>query len=386
MDGKEMRLKIERGKRGSFWSTKFSSDLSMIRSFDRKLILITLSFFILCAIACYFMHISGNYTTYDMVPVLTLPLFIDGIFIYVYEKRVRSTILLIVVVVTLVALHYMNFIVMTPIVLFFILFILIGGTGVVAIVEVIQRATFYKIIHSIEYMNVKSKMRLFDKIVSFIFNVPEDLDTRNITMNYNLHRASIPWKEMAQTILMALMLGMFIWIYMSMNPSFMNPEIYESTSSIPIYMFSLILVIPLIVLPFTIFKSLDVRVETNYRAFHIHSGALETIKRMALPIGAALIFVLLAINTTEPARVLSFIGVSAFAIIFVVGYICVLYYTTNERPLVKDIVAKWKVFRPVPIFVRLDENERPQIRDQKLPGTPVRDTSEFGDLTLPQGR
>lgn len=381
-----MKLNIERGKRGSFWSTKFSSDLSMIRTFDKKLGLITLFAFILCVIACYFMSASGNFTIYDMVPVLTLPLFLDGILIYVYEKRVRSTILLIVVVAALVVLHYMGIINLTATILFFILFILIGGTGVVAMVEAIQRATFYKVVHSIEYMNVKSRMSIFDKIVSFIFNVPEDLDTRNITMNYNLQRTSIPWKEMTQTILMALMLGMVIWIYMSMNPSFMNPEIYESTSSVPIYMFSLILVIPLIVLPFTIFKSLDVRVETNYRAFHIHSGALETIKRMALPIGATLIFVLLAINTAEPKMVLSFIGVSALAIIFVVGYICVLYYTTNERPLVKDIVAKWRVFRPVPIFIRLYENERPHAKDQELPGTPERDTSEFGELTLPQGR
>src|SRR5690554_1490914 len=108
MDGKKMKLKIERGKRGSFWSTKFSSDLSMIRPFDKKLGLITLSAFILCVIVCYFMSVSGDFTIYDMVPVLTLPLFLDGILIYVYEKRVRSTILLIVVVVALVVLHYMD--------------------------------------------------------------------------------------------------------------------------------------------------------------------------------------------------------------------------------------------------------------------------------------
>jgi len=253
----------------------------------------------------------------------------------------------------------------------------------VAIAEAIQRVLFYRVVHSIEYMNVKNKLSLWDRMVAFMFNVPDDLDTRNITMNYNVQRTSIPWKEMIQTIAMALMFGMCIWIYISMNPAFMGENTF---TSIPIFMFSLVLVIPLLVLPFTIFKSLDVRVETNYRAFHIHSGVMETLKRMALPVGAALIFVLLAINKSEPVQVITYIGASALAIIFVVGYTCILYYTTNERPLVNDIVTKWRIFRPVPIFVSLDDSGSNKAMFDEVPGTPKRDKSDFGELILPQNR
>ena len=343
-----MKPKIERGKRGSFWSTKLSPDISLVRKFDRNIILITILALIPCGIAAYYMAGTGDYTVYDIVPVLTLPLFLDGIIIYIQERRWKLSMVVAAVIAIFATLHYLDYITLTTTMMFFILFILIGATGVIAIAEAIQRMTFYKVVHSIEYMNVKKKLSIFDRIVSFIFNIPEDLDTRNITMNYNLQRTSIPWKEMMQTITVALMLGMTIWIYISMNPAFMVSDDYELTS-VSIFMFSLVLMIPLLVLPFTIFKSLEVRIETNYRSFHIHSGAMETMKRMALPIGATFLYVFLAINKSDPIQVLTYIGASAFAIIFVVGYTCILYYTTNERTLARDIAAKWKVFRPVQI-------------------------------------
>jgi len=381
-----MKPKIERGKRGSFWSTRLPSDISLLRKSDKNIVLFTILALILCMVAFYYMSGTGNYTAYELVPILTLPLFLDGIIIYISERRWKSFALLVVAVAALTTVHLLEYIQLTPITLFFFLFILIGGTGVVAIAEAIQRATFYTIVHSIEYMNVKGKMSFLDKMVSFIFNIPEDLDTRNITMNYNLQRMNIPWKEMMQTIGVALLLGMTIWIYISMNPAFMDTETLGAFSSVSIFMFSLVLIIPLLVLPFTIFKSLDVRVETNYRAFHVHGGAMETIKRMALPIGATLIYVLLAINQSDLVRVGAYIGASALAIVFVVGYTCLLFYSTNERPLVKDIVAKWKIFRPVPIFVSLDEDSRSRGVEGELPGTPSRDMSDFGELILPKGR
>ncbi|MGE4213130.1 MAG: hypothetical protein AB7E75_07285 [Candidatus Methanomethylophilaceae archaeon] len=378
-----MKPKIEKGKRGTFWSTKMSRDLSLLRKDDKYIVLLTVLALIPCAAAYYYLSKTGDYTTYDLIPLLTLPLFLDGIVIYVKERRWKSFIIMVSVVAALFVLHKLEYIQVTGDILFFVLFILIGATGVVAVAEAIQRVSFYRVVHSVEYMNVKRKLSLWDKMVVFLFNVPDDLDTRNVTMNYNFQRTSIPWKEMIQTITMALMLGMFIWIYLSMNPAFMGED---SLKSIPIFMFSLVLVIPLIVLPFTVFKSLDVRVETNYRAFHIHSGVMETLKRMALPIGATLIFVLLAINTSDPVQVMTYIGASALAIIFVVGYTCILYYTTNERPLVNDIVIKWRIFRPVPIFVSLDEGGSGRARFDDAPGTPKRDKSDFGELILPQGR
>ncbi|MGI5964343.1 MAG: hypothetical protein ACOX8L_00565 [Candidatus Methanomethylophilaceae archaeon] len=376
-----MKHKLEKGNKGAFWSTRMSSELSLVRKSDRNIVLLTVISLIPCIIAYYFLSETGKYGTYDLIPILTMPLFFAGVLVYVGQKRWKQFLVILVITAVLAVLWYLEYVDISVTVLFFVMFILIGATGVVFLAEAIQRAIFYRVVHSIEYMNVKKKLSLWDKSVAFLFNVPDDLDTRNITMNYNLQRTSIPWKEMMQTIMTALMLGMFIWIYVSMNPSFMQTKIIDS---IPVFMFSLILIIPLLVLPLTIFKSLDVRVETNYRAFRIHNGAMETLKRMALPIMAALFFVLLAINKSDPLRVLTFIGISALAIIFVVGYTCIFFYTTNEREIVSDIVAKWKIFRPVPIFAGLEEERGKQAPAMDgLPGTPVRDRTDFGELILP---
>lgn len=377
-----MKPIIEKGIGRVFWSTKLSPELSLVRKFDKTILAITLLAMIPCAIAAYLLTASGGATLYNIVPIMTLPLFLDGIVIFIRERRWKSFLVVLLSIGALGMLHLTGYVTLTPTILFFVFFIFFGGAGVVALAEGFQRFMFYKIVHSIEYMNVKKKLNILDRIVSFIFNIPEDLDTRNITMNYNLQRTSIPWKEMMQTISVALMLGMTIWIYISMNPNFMDSGTFGSLMSVSVFMFSLILMIPLLVLPFTIFKSLEVRIETNYRAFHIHSGAMETMKRMALPIGATLIYVFLAINKSDPWQVLGYIGFSALAIVFVVGYTCILYYTANERILVNDIAAKWRVFRPVPIFVRLDEDNRGRNTDDRLPGTPMRNLTDFGELDL----
>ena len=121
-----MKPKIERGKRGSFWSTRLSSDLSLLRRSDKNIVLITILALIPCISLCYYMAGTGNYNVYDMVPVLTLPLFLDGMIIYISERRWKSFALLVVVMTVLATVHYLEYVILTPTTLFFFLFILIG--------------------------------------------------------------------------------------------------------------------------------------------------------------------------------------------------------------------------------------------------------------------
>ena len=67
----------------------------------------------------------------------------------------------------------------------FILFLLVGSEGVAQMVEIIQRQTFYSILRSVERVNVKDKMTILDKVIVFFFNVPVDLDTRNLVIDRN---------------------------------------------------------------------------------------------------------------------------------------------------------------------------------------------------------
>jgi len=254
----------------------------------------------------------------------------------------------------------------------------IGVPGVVALVDAFQRTIFYRVLRRIEYINVKSKLSLKDKLTAFLFNIPEDLDTRNITMDYELSRTKFPWREVGNSLTLGMMVGMFIWIYISMNPSFMNLSI---ETSIPLLMFTLILYIPILVMPWSIFRSLNVRIETGYRDFKVYNGIRATLQRMAVPIVAALFFVLVAINTSDIRAVAFYIFLSAAMIVVILTAVSVLYYWIFEAVIINDIVSKWKMFRPVPVFVGLETADKKGSWDD-LPGTPRRDKSDFGKLTL----
>jgi hypothetical protein len=205
-------------------------------------------------------------------------------------------------------------------------------------------------------------------------------------MDYSLRRAGIPWKEMLGTISLGLMVGMFIWIYISMNPSIMDLSSDLDISHIGsahFLIFTIILYIPVIVLPWSIFKSLNVRVETNYRDFRVYNGVRSTIQTMAVPIVAAFILVFTALASADYLSVLYYIGLSVVMVAAIVALVAVFYYVGFETVLINDIISKWKTFRPVPIFIGLKDKE--QKRDD-VPGTPRRDTGDFGKLTLPENK
>jgi len=375
MDGKTMSLHIEKGKNRDFWADKLPEGITLVRGFD-KLIMIAFAISFLIVMA-YFLYeeIAGDSLFHDLMPLLAIPFFVCGVVFYIKSKYW----VLLIIAAAAVALWFIDI----PLTLVFLfLFLIIGASGVVALVDAFQRSIFYRVLRRIEYINVKNKLTVKDKVVAFLFNVPEDLDTRNITMDYELSRTKIPWKEVWNSISLGLMVGMFIWIYISMNPSFMDLSV---ETSVPLLMFTLILYIPILVMPWSIFRSLNVRIETGYRDFKVYNGIRATLQRMAVPVIAALFFVLLAINKSDIEAVAFYIAISAAMIVVTLTFASILYYGIFEAVTINDIVSKWKMFRPVPVFVGLEADEKRPSRDD-LPGTPKRDKTNFGKLTLPEDK
>lgn len=370
-----MNSRIEEGRNGDFWIDQLPDGISLVRKFDKFILIAALISFIATFICVIYVGHQPDATRYNIMPfLLAFPFFVCGL---IFFTRSKAWILIIIAI----AATILWFCDILPTFIFFPLFLIIGASGVVTLVDALQRAVFYKVLHSIEYINVKKDPSFTDKIIAFLFNVPGDLDTRNITMDYELNRTKIPWKEVANTVYMGLMVGMFIWIYISMNPNFMNLAVERS---IPLMMFTLILYIPVLVMPWSIFRSLNVRVETNYRNFKIYNGIKATLQRMAIPIVAALLFVLMAINKSDVFTVLWYILFSAAMIVVVLVSTSLLYHWRFESITINDIISKWRLFRPASVFVGLNKNGKKGWDD--VPGTPERDKTDFGKLTLPEER
>jgi hypothetical protein len=110
---------------------------------------------------------------------------------------------------------------------------------------------------------------------------------------------------------------------------------------------------------------------------------MATLQRMAIPVVGALLFVLVAINTSDIFTVAYYMALSAIMIVIIMTLVSVLYYWLFEAVTINDILSKWKMFRPVPVFAGLtDSGKKPQ--KEELPGTPKRDKNDFGKLVLPE--
>ena len=380
MDGvRIMGFNLKLGKNGGVWENDSMKELNLMGHYDKVVLWVFTISFIL-SISGMFALVTYGVDILDSAMLLTVPFFILGLLWYYHTKKWSTLLIILALSVALyLYLHgfefHENFYQEHDFILIFAIdFIFVGSVGVVAFVSALQRLIFYRVVTRVQSMNIKERMSFEDRVIAFFFNIPNDLDTRDLTMDYNLKRASIPWTEIRETITMGLMIGMFLWIYISMSPKFASIGVFDS---IPVYIFAIVLYIPVIVMPWSIFNSLHVRIKTRYRDFSLYEGIKGTIKRMVLPMFAALIYVLSAFHDHDVMAVLTFIGTSIVMIIVVIVFTSAIYYAYFENKLVDDIVAKWKIFRPVELLMTVGDDEN---KKKVFPGTPKRDLTEYGEL------
>ena len=375
-----MALNLKKGRNGGVWENDSMKELNLLGPYDKFVLMVFFISFIL-SVTGMIVFVSMGVEIINSAMLLTAPFFILGLMWYNHTKKWWMLVIILAVSAALyIYLHgfefHENFYLEGDFILIFAIdFIFVGSIGVVAFVSALQRLIFYRVVTIVKSMNIKEKMNFRDRIVAFFFNVPNDIDTRYITYSHNLKRASIPWSEIKETMTLGLMIGMFLWIYISMSPNFASMGITNA----PVYIFAIVLYIPVLVMPWSIFNALHVRVETKYRDFELYEGIKGTIKRMALPIFAALIYVLTAFRDNDFMAVLSFIGTSIVMIILVITFTSAIYYHYFENKLVDDIVSKWRIFRPVDLLMTVDDDTD---KKKEFPGTPKRDLTDYGELVF----
>ena len=123
-------------------------------------------------------------------------------------------------------------------------------------------------------------------------------------------------------------------------------------------------------------------IETRYRDFKIYDGIKGTLKRMAVPIFAAFMYILVAVNKNGILDVLSFISISVVFNFFICMFACLIYYKGFESDIVDDIIAQWRDFRPVQMLMNVEQIENDIKED--VPDSPARDYSDLGELVFPE--
>lgn len=355
---KYLSLKRKEQQNPGYWEFRSDRKYSLVNRSERLTWNIFLVMLVVSLVAYAVLVLCFSYSAYSTLPVIAIPLFVLGAVNYFLERRWLAVLFIIAasLVVYLVE----------PSFVLFLLYVLVCAEGVAVVTELIQRMTFYRILRSVEFVNVRPKLNFWDKLTLFMFNIPCDLDTRGLTMDGTIRRSTLPLKDMAESMLLALLLCMFLWIYMFLNPAFGSP-----TTGVPIYTFTIVLYVTVLVMPWTILKSLNVRIESDYREFRLYAGLLETIKRMFLPVLAALVFLVLALSSG--AYTYYYILMSVAMIVIITVFSSVMYYTKNEAHVVNDITSMWADFHPADIYAGYGGAGHRSSMDDGVPGTPRRD-------------
>ena len=340
---------------------------------DRIVVLIFLVSLLVSVVAGAIIIHVFELSPLDMSIFVTMPLVVVGAF-QILRSSFKWYLAIVAAVVVAFFIVGVDYVLIAALAL-----ISVGIAGVVVLISVMQRFLFYRVVSSVEYLNVRTDLSLWDKVVAFVFDISGDLDTRNLEIDANVKRASLPWKEIWSSMKISFFIGVFIWIYLSMNPSWMQ---FESLSNVPVFLFAVMMYIPLIVLPFSIFMSLNVRIETRYRDFRIYDGIKGTLTRMAIPIFAAFMYILLAVNKNGIYDVLVFIVMSVVFNFILCVFTCLVYYKGFESSVIDSIISRWNSFRPVQLLMGVKDAEEEM--KENVPGTPRRDYSDMGELVFPE--
>ena len=338
--------------------------LDLSDNYDIALLRLFLLSLAVCTVASAVSIVTGMVATVaEAIPIFSFSLVIVGLVSFAGRFRWYYTLVLL----GAVGLLYQYGV--ETVILLFVVYAVMGGFGVVAVVVTLQRKLFYRTLARIEGLSLREEREIKDKILVFMFNIPDDINTNDLVMDHNMRRESIPVDDTLRTMGMGFLIGVFLWLYISLNPSLLTAY---SLEYILLIMFLLTLYLPFLVLPWSIFRSLDVRIKGPYHDLRLYKGAVSTIKKIAMPIIPIALYTIGAVRRMSLGEIGGFIGMSVIFNIIIMATTAIVYFSLYERQLIEDIVSKWRTYRPRPVMAEVVQREE---ETKDVPATPTRSYS-----------
>lgn len=252
---------------------------------------------------------------------------------------------------------------------FLALYFFLGLNGTAAIVDSLQRLLFFPVLSRIRYVNIRERSSVADRLVAFFFNISEDVDTRDIDANLDVNSHRLTVRDIVENILVSAVVASAIWIVASVWPL----DIVGPGSDISGWMVVVgaTVYVPLVTLPFTVFRSMGVDIPSSFGVFRLFDGFVAVLRYFSVPLAIFLVTSLaysVAVGGWADAVVCILCSASALCI-SVVATTIILFYQF-EATSAYAMANKWKLFMPVPLLMGIRENDR---SENSFPGTPERD-------------
>jgi hypothetical protein len=229
---------------------------------------------------------------------------------------------------------------------FFLMFIcicyaaLVLAFGAVGVMTAVERRLTPWILDVITQSGDKKKLTMVERALRWLFDVPYVLDTKTLSMKEHVQKTELVWKEMGLPVALQLFFGLVLGIYVSLNP-FISDRSPEALVAIFSMLSNAALVIPVIVLPWFIFRRLGVSIKGQTREFTLYNGIKARVFQSYFAVGTIVIIVRLSISEISVTDYIA--GFASFMImLFLTSVLCTfVYFNYFENALAEDISREY---------------------------------------------
>lgn len=220
---------------------------------------------------------------------------------------------------------------------------MIVAFGVIGVMSAAERRLTPWILSEIIEQGASQNPSLIGRAVKWLFDIPDVLDSRTLSLAPAAPRGWVGWSDLKAPVFWQLFFGFVLAVYISLNPFFSNrsPQallaIFSALSTAAI-------LIPVVVLPWFVYKSLGASIKGQTKPFTLFNGIRARIFQSYLALGTIVILVRLSFSEVAVAFATYLTGFAAFtASLLGVSLICTFVYVNYfENDLVEDIIGKFR--------------------------------------------
>jgi hypothetical protein len=218
--------------------------------------------------------------------------------------------------------------------------ILVGGFGIMGMLYILEVGGVPKLINALE--GITRKEDTGSKALMWFMLIPGALDTDMMLVEEPSQETVFPWRRFRTAVLWQVAFGVIIAIYVSLNPWLLRAF---SVNELFRFMSTAFVVIPLIVIPWFIFKRLDARIKGVSRDFKLYASFKDRMTRIIIAGSTLLIFLRLAYESNDVMDIMLALTGYIFVMVLCIIAFTFIYFNFFENRLARECYLRWLVCR-----------------------------------------
>lgn len=218
--------------------------------------------------------------------------------------------------------------------------ILVGGFGIIGMLYIFEVGGAPKLIEKME--GISRREDLESKAIMWFFTIPGALDTDTMLADEPAKETSFPWDRFRTAVLWQIAFGIIIAIYVSLNPwllrNFSMDQLFR-------FMSTAFVVVPILVIPWFIFRRLNARYKGVAKDFTLYAALKDRMTRLIITAGTLLIFIRMALESVKLEDLLFALGSYIFIMVLCIIAFTFIYFNFFENKLAGETFNRWSEAR-----------------------------------------